>query len=171
MKKSRRNPSALLSLISLFIIKDRGLSLRMMYRRDGLIFAQIKDPLWADPKIAKILPNEENGSWGVFISLKGTEWEKYIDVVSLEALDRAYRGDCTPLMKLSLRDPKGALKKAPIPKICADSKNCVSYKPNLCTTSSKTIPECFSVYSEIPPMVRVLLSAWNEGYFIVREKE
>lgn len=141
----------------------------MMYRRDGLIFAQIKDPLWADPKIAKILPTDENGSWGSFLSLKGTEWEKYIDVVPLDVLDRAYRGDCTALMKLSLRDPRGALKKAPIPKVCSDSKSCVSYKPTLCIVSAKVVPECFSIYSEIPPPVRTLITAWNEGYFILKE--
>lgn len=140
-----------------------------MYRRDGLIFAQIKDPSWGDTKVAKIVSSEINGSWGEFISISDSVWAKFIDAVPLDILERAYMGDCTPLMKIGLRDPKGCLKKAPLPKICSDRNNCVSFKPNTCTIESKNLPECFSIYSEIPAPVRILISAWTEGYYIVRE--
>lgn len=140
-----------------------------MYRRDGLIFTTLTDPSWANPKIARIMPTQQGGSWGSFLELKDTEWAGYIDVVSSASIDRALRGDCTPLMKEGLRDPRGCLRKAPLSKECADAKGCASFKSTTCTASSKNTPECFVITRDIPAPVRVLLSAWKEGYYVVRE--
>jgi len=142
----------------------------MIYRRDGLIFSKMSDINWANPKIARIMPTEAGGSWGYFLELKDTQWEAFVDSASLDSIDRALRGDCTPLMKEGLRDPRGCLKRIPIDRTCADSKQCTSYEPNTCTTKSKRTPECFSLNREIPQSVRILISAWKEGYYVIRER-
>ena len=49
----------------------------MMYRENGLIFSVIKDKSYGDPKIARILGDDEN-SWGKFKSLENTEWANLI---------------------------------------------------------------------------------------------
>tara|TARA_B100000424_G_C22895312_1_gene476219 strand:+ start:634 stop:1065 length:432 start_codon:yes stop_codon:yes gene_type:complete len=141
----------------------------MMYRRDGLIFTKLSDKSWSDPKIARIIPTSEGGSWGNFIDLKDTEWSKFVDVISSDSLDRALRGDCTPLMKEGLRQPRGCLKRSPLPKVCADHQKCTSYTPKLCTPKSQKAPECLSLGSDFPQSVRILISAWTEGYYVVRE--
>ena len=143
----------------------------MIYRRDGLIFSKINDNNWANPKIARILPTESGGSWGSFLELKDTKWAMFIDSVSTDSIDRALRGDCTPLMKEGLRDPRGCLKRIPIDRVCSDSKHCTSYEAKTCTTSSKKTPECFSLGREVPHPVRILISAWKEGYYVIRERE
>ena len=143
----------------------------MIYRRDGLIFSKIKDNNWSNPKIARVMPTEAGGSWGSFLELKGTVWEKFIDPVSSDSIDRALRGDCTPLMKEGLRDPRGCLKRIPIDRTCSDSKHCTSYEVKTCTTTSKKTPECFSLDRKIPSSVRILISAWKEGYYVIRERD
>lgn len=140
-----------------------------MYRKDGLIFTTLNDPHWGEIKIARIIPTHQGGSLGSLQDLKETEWESFIDNISEGALDRALRGDCTPLMKEGVRDPRGCLKKAPLPKICADKKNCSSYKESVCKAGHKKMPDCFSVGQELPPSVQILLMAWHEGYRVVRE--
>jgi len=143
----------------------------MMYRRDGLVFMTLNDPAWGASKVARVLPSPDGGLWGSFLELAGTEWEGFIDVVSSDALDRALRGDCTPLMREGLRDPKGCLKRAPLTKTCSDAKGCASFKKEVCQTTHKNTPECFSFWRDIPTSVRVLLSAWKEGYYVIRERE
>ena len=143
----------------------------MMYRRNGLIFTTMSDKTWANPKIARIIPTSKGGTWGDFLELKETEWARFIDVISLDSLDRALRGDCTALMNEGLREPRGCLKRAPFPSVCADYKNCASYIPKLCHPKSPKAPECLSLGAELPQTVRILISAWNEGYYVVREGE
>ena len=143
----------------------------MMYRRDGLVFMTLNDPAWGASKVARVLPSPDGGLWGSFLELAGTEWEGFIDVVSSDALDRALRGDCTPLMREGLRVPKGCLKRAPLTKTCSDAKGCACFKKEVCQTTHKNTPECFSFGRDIPTSVRVLLSAWKEGYYVIRERE
>ena len=143
----------------------------MIYRRDGLIFSKMSDTNWANPKIARVMPTEAGGSWGSFLELKDTQWETFIDSVSSDSIDRALRGDCTPLMKEGLRDPRGCLKRVPINRVCSDSNHCTSYKESICITTSKKAPDCFSLDREIPEPVRILISAWKEGYYVIRERD
>lgn len=142
----------------------------MIYRRDGLIFTKLTDPHWSNPKVARVMPTHEGGSWGSFLELKDTEWARFIDEVSSDSVERALQGDCTPLMKEGLRDPRGCLKRAPLTKECADAKRCTSFKKSVCNSTSKDTPECFALSKDLPPSVRVLLSAWKEGYYVVRER-
>ena len=53
----------------------------MIYKRNGLVFTSLKDPHWSDPKIARIIPRNED-SWGDFKEIQDTEWEKLIPSVS-----------------------------------------------------------------------------------------
>lgn len=140
-----------------------------MFRRDGLIFTTLSDPSWGTPMIARIIPTHQGGTWGAFKELEGTEWADFIDSVSEDALDRALRGDCTPLMNEGLRSPKGCLRKAPLPQRCADYKTCSSYKEAFCKAGHKKMPDCYSIGQDIPASARVLLMAWHEGYHVIRE--
>ena len=141
-----------------------------MFRRDGLIFTTLNDPHWGEIKIARIIPTHQGGILGDFYELKDTEWEGFIDTISEDSLDRALRGDATPLMNEGLRNPKGCLKKSPVPKICADRKVCTSYKEAFCKAGHKKMPDCYSIGTDLPNSARVLLMSWHEGYHIVREK-
>jgi hypothetical protein len=142
-----------------------------MFRKNGLIFTTLNDPHWGQVKVARIIPTHQGGEWGEMSDLKDTEWAQFVDTVSQEALDRALRGDSTPLMKEGLRDPKGCLKKAPLPKICADSKRCGSYKETVCKAGHKKMPDCYSVGLDLPPSAQILLMAWHEGYHVVIESD
>ena len=74
-------------------------------------------------------------------------------------------------MKEGLRDPRGCLKRVPINRVCSDSNHCTSYKESICITTSKKAPDCFSLDREIPEPVRILISAWKEGYYVIRERD
>ena len=63
------------------------------------------------------------------------------------------------------------LNEFPLPKVCADHQKCTSYAPKLCAPKSLKAPECLSLGSELPQSVRILISAWTEGYYVVREGE
>tara|TARA_B100000073_G_scaffold311492_1_gene284603 strand:+ start:114 stop:539 length:426 start_codon:yes stop_codon:yes gene_type:complete len=139
----------------------------MMYRRDGLIFMGLKDRHWSDPKVAKILPYEST-NWGAFADLKGTDVERLIPEVSAESLDRAMRGDCTPLMNEGLREPRGCLKLLNAPKDCDEKDHCLSYKKDACILGHRKMPDCFSPLTT--QSLRPLVIAWLEGFYIVRER-
>lgn len=139
----------------------------MMYRRDGLIFMGLKDRHWNDPKIAKILPYEST-NWGEFEDLSDTSVSRLIPEVSPESLDRAMRGDCTPLMNEGLREPRGCLKLLDVPKDCDEKDYCLSYKKDICILAHKKMPDCFSPLTN--KSLRPLVLAWLEGFYIVRER-
>jgi hypothetical protein len=139
-----------------------------MYRKDGIVFMALSDAKWGDPKIARILPSPEGDTWGEYSALKDTPWGKLISESSLEALDRAARGDCSAFMKEGHRSPEGCLKLAPIERVCADRKRCLSFHKTRCLLESSPLQDCYSM--EAPTLARVLISAWSEGYFVVREK-
>lgn len=140
-----------------------------MYRRDGIVFMSLTDPKWGNPKIGRIIPTEQGGSWGAYLDLKDTAWARLISEASLEALDRATRGDCSAFMKEGHRSAEGCLKLAPMSKVCSDHKKCLSFHKTRCLVESTPLQECFS--QDAPPLARVLLMAWSEGYYIVRQKE
>ena len=140
----------------------------MMYRRDGLIFMGLKDRHWSDPKVAKILPYEST-NWGAFADLKGTDVERLVPEVSAESLDRAMRGDCTPLMNGGLREPRGCLKLLNAPKDCDEKDHCISYKKDACILGHRKMPDCFSPLTT--QSLRPLVIAWLEGFYIVRERK
>lgn len=139
----------------------------MMYRRDGLIFMRLKDQHWNDPKIAKILPYEST-NWGAFSDLSDSPIVRLIPEVSPESLDRAMRGDCTPLMNEGLREPRGCLKLLDTPKDCDEKEHCLSYRKDRCILGHKKMPECFSPLTT--KSLRPLVLAWLEGFYIVRER-
>lgn len=138
----------------------------MMYRRDGLIFMTLKDPRQNNPKIAKILPFEST-NWGEFSDLIGTPVENLIPEVSSESLDRAMRGDTTPLMREGLREPRGCLKLLDTPKDCDEKDTCLSYDKKKCVLGGVKMPDCFSPLTT--KSLRPLVLAWLEGFYIVRE--
>lgn len=136
----------------------------MMYRRDGLVFMTIKDKNWGKVQIARILPKEDD-SWGAFKELENTPWASMINVVSNDVLDMALRNHVTPLMKVIGRDPKGSLKLAPIENGCLVYNECNSAKPQCLKV--ETAPFCLQPKTD-SEAVRSLLSAWREGYYVVR---
>ena len=140
----------------------------MMYRRDGLIFMNLNDDQWNNPKIAKILPYEST-NWGAFKDLSDTSVKRLVPEVSQSSLDRAMRGDCTPLMNEGLREPRGCLKLLNTPKDCDEKDHCLSYKKEHCILGHRKMPECFSPLTT--KSLRPLVLAWLEGYYIIREKE
>ncbi len=139
----------------------------MMYRRDGLIFMGLKDRHWNNPKIAKILPYESS-NWGAFSDLSDTSVGGLIPEVSPESLDRAMRGDCTPLMNEGLREPRGCLKLLDTPKECDEQNDCLSYKKGACVLGHRNMPDCFS--PQTTQSLRPLVLAWLEGFYIIRER-
>ena len=138
----------------------------MMYRRDGLIFMSLNDKNWNNPKIAKILPYEST-NWGEFADLIGTSTERLIPEVTPESLDRAMRGDCTPLMREGLREPRGCLKLLDSPKDCDEKDHCLSYRKEQCVLGGRKMPDCFSPLTT--KSLRPLVLAWLEGFYIIRE--
>ena len=124
----------------------------------------IKDEGWQHPKIARILPVNEN-AWGSFTEFENTEWERLIPAISEAILDRALHGDVTPLMR-EVRDPKGCLKLAPVDKVCSSSKSCASYHNKFCRIDHKKMPDCFSM--EESNLNYILISAWRDNYHVVR---
>ena len=139
----------------------------MIYRRDGLIFITLKDKNWNNPKIAKILPYEST-NWGEFADLVDTPVEKLVPAVTQEALDRAMRGDCTPLMREVSREPRGCLKLLDTPKECDEKEHCISHKKDVCVLGHKKMPDCFSPLTT--KSLRVLVLAWLEGFYVIREQ-
>jgi len=137
-----------------------------MYRREGLIFMTLNDPHWSNPKIAKILPYETS-NWGAFKDLIGTPIERFIPEVDPSILDRAMRGDCTPLMNVGLREPRGCLKLLDTPKECDEKGYCLSYKKDFCILGHRKMPDCFSPLTT--KSLRPLILAWLEGFYIIRE--
>ncbi len=136
----------------------------MIYKRDGIVFMTLKDKIWLNPKIARIMPVNED-PWGVFKELEGSEWESLIPLISESVLDRAIHGDTTPLMR-GVRDPKGCLKLAPVNKICTSSKECASFHKSYCKIDHKKMPDCFSI--ENSTLNYIIISAWRENYNLVR---
>ena len=139
----------------------------MIYRRDGLIFMTLKDKHWNNPKIAKILPYESS-NWGAFADLKETEVNRLIPEISQVSLDRAMRGDCTPLMNEGIREPRGCLKLLKSPKECDEKEHCISYQKDSCILGHIKMPDCFSPLAT--NSLRPLVLAWLEGFYIIREK-
>jgi hypothetical protein len=127
----------------------------------------LKDKHWNNPKIAKILPYEST-NWGEFVEIIGTPAERLISEVSQESLDRAMRGDCTPLMREGLREPRGCLKLLDTPKDCDEKDTCLSYNKDSCVLGHKKMPDCFSPLTT--KSLRTLVLAWLEGFYIIREK-
>lgn len=138
----------------------------MIYRRDGVIFMTLHDPTWGEIKVAKVLPNEK-GNWGAFLPSKHL-LEGLIPEVSDEVIDRAMRGDATPLMNSGARDPKGCLKKITTPKKCGEASYCVSHSTK-CVLGHRQMPDCFT--PEGDPLIRPLVLAWIEGFYIIRERD
>ena len=126
----------------------------------------LKDQTWNDPKVAKIMPTEDN--WGVFKELKGTFWERLIPEVPLDILDRATRGDTTPLMNVGIRSPLGCLKMLKGDKDCEEKEYCINFSAKKCILGNVNMPECFSPkeFSTSRP----LILSWLDGFYIVREK-
>jgi len=139
----------------------------MIYRRDGLIFMTLTDRVWGEVKLAKILPSEL-GNWGCFLDSKN-QLSKLIPEVSDTDIDRAMRGDATPLMNSGARDPKGCLKLIGVPKTCDDEPHCVSYNQTKCVLGHRKMPDCFSPVGQ--PAIRPLILAWLEGFYIIRERD
>jgi hypothetical protein len=140
----------------------------MMYRENGLIFSVIKDKSYGDPKIARILGDDEN-SWGKFKSLENTEWANLIAVVSEEDIDRALRGDAKSLMGKGLREPKGCLKKAPVlNSLCAERDGCISFVNIKCSFKERDCPDCFSLDDDENDLKKNIIEAWRKGYYVVR---
>ena len=80
----------------------------MIFRRDGIIFMHLEDPVWGEVKIGKILP--DSTSWGVFESVALRGEATLIPQISDAILDRAVIGYCTPFMNSGVLDPKGCIK-------------------------------------------------------------
>lgn len=139
----------------------------MMYRKDGLVFITFTDHRWNNPKFARILPTQ--CPWGTYSHLKDDpQWIKLIPEVSLEILDRAHRGDATPLMNLGAREPAGCLKLLDVPKPCAEKSSCLTHNATKCVLGHPKLPDCFMPSTD--PAIKPLIHAWVEGYRIVREK-
>ena len=136
----------------------------MMYRRDGLVYTTIKDKSWGNVKVARILP-KDGDNWGEFKELADTEWAKMINEVSNDVYDMAFRNHVTPLMKVIGRDPKGNLKLMPMENGCRMMGQCQSEKP-ICS-KVETAPFCVMPKTELQA-VQTLLSAWREGYYVIR---
>jgi hypothetical protein len=142
-----------------------------MYRENGMIFCVISDERYGNPKIARIIPIENQHNWGEYKELEGTEWERLIPVISEEIIDRALRGDAKVLMQSGLREPKGCLKLVPIKNsVCAEKKGCPSYTSK-CDFRNKECPDCFSVDGDMSLVKRNLIEAWRRGYIVVRMLE
>ena len=127
------------------------------------------DSQWGCLKIAKIIP-KENNNWGVYLPLKDT-LNRYIDEVQEDHVEMALHGYAKPLLDCGLRSSDGCLSLLDHPKICFESKDCASYKSNLCTLKNKkrkTIPECFVLNDD--PLMKNIISAWIDGYIILRVK-
>jgi len=139
----------------------------MMYRKDGMVFITFTDIRWQNPKFARILPTDT--TWGIYEPLsRDPLWAKLLPPVNLEILDRAHRGDCTPLMNSGVREPIGCLKLLSIPKDCADKKSCLTHNPSKCLIGARDLPDCFTPQTEA--LSKALIHAWSEGYRIVKEE-
>ena len=139
----------------------------MIYRRDGIIFMHLEDPVWGEVKIGKILP--ESTSWGVFESVAEREEALLIPQVSDCILDRAIRGDCTPFMNSGVRDPKGCLKKITSVKECSEKDFCISYNSKICLLGNRKMPSCFTPLAD--ENFKPIVTAWLEGYRVIREED
>ena len=139
----------------------------MIFRRDGIIFLHLEDPVWGEVKIGKILPSST--SLGVFESVSLREEALLIPQVADPILDRATRGDCTPFMNSGVRDPKGCLKKISSPKECSERYFCISYDSKNCQMGNRKMPSCFSPVSD--ENFRPIVTAWLEGYYVIREED
>jgi hypothetical protein len=137
----------------------------MTYRRDGIIFSRFFDCAWGEVRIARIIPTENN--WGAYHEISELEMSSLIPEIEIETIDRASRGDCTPLLNSGLREPNGCLKMLKVPKDCDEQKACLSFDKKKCQMGNRKMPDCFSPITN--PLLRPLVIAWLEGYHIIRE--
>lgn len=135
-----------------------------MYRKDGLVYMTIQDRAWGKIKVARILPIGDD-NWGAFSDLKDTPWASMVNEVGADILDMALRKHPTPLMKIIGRDPKGNLKMIPLEQGCSLIGQCKSEKP-ICS-KIETAPFCVAPKTD-STSVHSLLSAWREGYYVIR---
>lgn len=125
---------------------------------------------WGDFKIARIIPTLEDGSWGHFTPLVGTEYERLIETITIDEMEMAINGHPKPLLERGLRSAKGCLKVAPVPRLCGEIGDCASAERSRCTIESKkTLPECFNPVVD-EDCIRFIISAWVDGYTVVREE-
>lgn len=126
-------------------------------REQGEIRLLISAPTLSDP-------------WGIMGSLRGTEWEPLIQVVSGQALSHALHGWATPLVReLGISARHRARRISEEGGRCALHQECLSASPE-CHPKSRKVPDCYEAPNVTPggslAASRVVL-AWRENRVVV----
>ena len=127
---------------------------------------------WGEITIARILPTRENGSWGGFSFLIGTEWENMVQTVSGEDFTNAMHHHTMPLLN-SLGTPfPQRLRRIP-----KDKGWCKGKVEKTCDMASPTCYPCEKVADCYEPQgfdlletqaLAELILVWKKGGYVIR---
>lgn len=109
-----------------------------------------------------------DSGWGELSPLKGTEWERFVPVVSAKAWSMALQKYSPPLLAEIGPPPRAYLLKFPATyRKCRDK--CVMFKATVCHPNPK-VPACYVPEVEDPQvrrLVATLVQAWAEERYVV----
>lgn len=106
----------------------------------------------------------EDDDWGCLLSLKDTEWEEYIPVISGRDFSYALHGHTQPLVKALSTPPNGICIKIK-DAICRNAKICPMYGSK-CRPGFKDIPECYE-HTDDEVLWQVIMY-WSRGFYVIR---
>lgn len=117
--------------------------------------------------------HKDGDPWGDFACLKGTLWEKYIRVVSGDALSQALHGRMGPLLVEIGPDPRLTLKlmakEGQEALRCRQVKECLMVR-DTCTPGKK-VPQCYEPPGLPPGQITqaagIVARAWSAGQFFL----
>lgn len=139
----------------------------------GIVTAKLPDAAWGEPTIARVIPTEDGGPWGLLQFLVGTDWEGLFPRVSSDILDQALRGYATPLMKILGPPPKALVKRLPVVEThCSQRASCINHSP-LCVPGPK-VPECWesaTFKGGEATLVNDVVRLWREGVVVLVSAE
>jgi hypothetical protein len=102
--------------------------------------------------------------------LKGTRYEEFFTVISVETVNHALRGWTSPLVKALGPSPAMVLHRLfPDAKQCAIWNKCIFYIPKDCRPDAKKMPNCFQPVGVPSELGFEVVSLWRESVYILIE--
>lgn len=132
----------------------------------------ITDKEWGTVTIARIIPTRENGSWGDFAFLIGTEWEKQVLEIDGDVYSNALHSHTLPLMNALGTPYPQKLKR--IPKAVGWCKGKIN---KTCGMANKSCYPCKEVADCYEPKgfgiletqgLSEFVQIWKNGGYVIR---
>lgn len=137
---------------------------------DGLRHVILNDQDWGEVKLMFPIP-KTGEPWGVLASLRGTDWEPLIPVVTGHEASHALHGFAVPLMQKIGVNPaiRGRrLSSADADCRMAQARTCGLAK-NHCRAGNPKLPDCYEIPIETEQLAAAsaVALAWRDGYHVI----